>query len=103
MSYARFGWEGSDVYVYETSDDMIECCGCRLIETRLCPECVAGDCANPYCFGFEFTEPFPRLPTAAAMIGHLREHQSAGDHVPEATFRELEAARMGDGGRRGGR
>lgn len=100
MSYARFGWEGSDVYVFETFDDTIECCGCRLIETRLCPDCAAGDCPNPYCCGFDYTEPFPRLPNAAAMIDHLRDHQAAGDHVPDATFRELEAAQVEEGDRR---
>ena len=29
MSYCRFGWGGSDVYVFE-SEAGLECCGCKL-------------------------------------------------------------------------
>lgn len=63
MAYARFGQFGSDVYVYEHIDGGLHCCGCSL---------GAGDCFS--------------TDTGAAMIGHLREHQRAGDHVP-ATYR----------------
>ena len=30
MSYCRFAWDGSDVYVFGSGDGVIECCGCSL-------------------------------------------------------------------------
>ena len=69
MSYARFGCDGSDVYVYWSCYGGLDCCACWL---------------HPRPFGrFNF-------PTAAEMIAHLREHQAAGHHVPEDVFRQLE-------------
>ena len=58
MSYCRFGWEGSEVYVYE-AEDGLTCCGCHLIED-----------------GFVCEEP-------EEMIAHLVAHRRAGHFVPE--------------------
>ncbi len=55
MSYCRFAWGGSDVYVYEGKEG-ITCCGCKLK-------------------GFTTTEP-------EEMIGHLALHRRAGHFVP---------------------
>lgn len=57
MSYCRFGWEGSDVYVF-LSDEGFECCGCRFGKTF-----VAG--------------------TPEEMISHLGAHRRANHFVPE--------------------
>ena len=57
MSYCRFAWDGSDVYVYE-SEEGIECCGCRL---------------NAYGTTTD---------TPEEMIMHLAEHKKAGHFVP---------------------
>ena len=56
MSYCRFAWGGSDVYVYE-GDSGITCCGCSLT-------------------GCTTTEP-------EVMIAHLALHRRAGHVVPE--------------------
>ena len=69
MSYARFGWEGSDVYVFLSVDGCLECCACSL---------------NPESECFDSTD---------AMLAHLREHVAAGDTVPEHTFARLEENR----------
>lgn len=69
MSYCRFGWGGSDVYVYESVDG-IECCGCNLDDnfTAACG-CEA--------------DTDPRHSEAAlAMVLHLRRHREAGHNVP---------------------
>lgn len=58
MSYCRFAWDGSDVYVYESREG-ITCCGCML----------GGD-------GFTTSEP-------EKMILHLALHRRAGHFVPE--------------------
>lgn len=57
MSYCRFAWDGSDVYVYESAQG-IECCGCRFDEhvTVQAPE---------------------------EMIAHLARHRRSGHFVPE--------------------
>jgi hypothetical protein len=56
MSYCRFAWGGSDVYVYE-SDEGITCCGCQL--------------------GTGFATDRPE-----EMIVHLAAHRRAGHFVP---------------------
>lgn len=50
---------GSDVYVYESTNDMIVCCWCRLSTTGRDFECK----------------------TPEEMQEHLREHVKAGHHV----------------------
>lgn len=63
MSYCRFAWGGSDVYVYPSSQG-IECCGCR--------------------FGTNFTSGTPE-----EMIAHLALHRRAGHYVPASAIMEL--------------
>lgn len=55
MSYCRFAWGGSDVYVFE-SDRGIECCGCNLDGSFVAD-------------------------TPEAMIAHLVQHKRAGHFV----------------------
>lgn len=78
MSYARFGFDGSQVYVYHSTSDMLVCCGCALDGS------------------FETA-------SRAAMIDHLRDHEAAGYRVPLCVFEAFEAeiASLGDDVRRG--
>lgn len=57
MSYCRFAWDGSDVYVFQSAQGF-ECCGCRF-----------GGCKT--------------LGTPEEMIAHLALHRRAGHFVPE--------------------
>lgn len=70
MSYCRFGWDGSDVYVFgttlQTGAEMIECCGCALMQGR-----------------------FYYAKTALEMIQHLAEHKGAGHFVPTDAIMRL--------------
>ena len=71
MSYCRFAWNGSDVYVYD-SDDGIICCACAI---------------NKAGFSCELPED---------MISHLAEHRRRGSYVPpyaiEALWQEITGA-----------
>lgn len=58
MSYCRFAWDGSDVYVFESVEGLT-CCGCRRDPSGFV-------CATP-----------------EVMIEHLAAHRRAGDYVPE--------------------
>ena len=60
MSYCRFAWDNSDVYVFGNAEGYIECCGCKLSDSR------------------EF-----QCKRAADMIVHLQEHRKAGHCVPQ--------------------
>jgi len=62
MSYVRFG--EADVYVYADVAGYLCCCGCSL------------------------NKDWQHYSTDA-IIAHLREHQQAGDHVPEYVFEDL--------------
>lgn len=64
MSYCRFAWEGSDVYVFEGQSGL-ECCGCKLSER-----------------GFGTSEP-------EEMIKHLALHRRAGHYVPDGAILRL--------------
>jgi len=68
MSYARFGWDGSDVYIYLDVGGYLSCCACR--------------------FHPEIREHFE---TTDAMIEHLERHVEAGDTVPVDCFERLRA------------
>lgn len=67
MSYCRFGWQGSEVYVYEGSDGIV-CCGCQL------------DTTKSSSFVCE---------TSEEMIAHLGEHRRANQYVPNGVIEEL--------------
>jgi hypothetical protein len=56
MSFCRFAWDGSEVYVFGSSSG-IECCGCKLQQN--------------------FTAGTPE-----EMITHLALHRRAGHYVP---------------------
>lgn len=59
MAIVRWGTEGSDVYLYEsTGMGCVVCCGCALTDK---------------------TEP---LPTNWDANAHIAEHRAAGHHVP---------------------
>lgn len=64
MSYARFGQQGSDVYVYFDKTEGYVCSCCGLAE------------------GPDRTT----LRRATRMIRHLEAHRDAGDTVPERAF-----------------
>lgn len=75
MSYARFGWDDSDVYVYLDVNGSLCCCACALNWQ-----------------GDDGVFPASRyLDTTASMVAHLREHEAAGHEVPGDTFSDLEA------------
>jgi hypothetical protein len=65
MSYARFGWDGSDVYVFMSVGGWLECCACIL--------------------SHEDWESFQAGDTQT-MIGHLKKHEGAGHQVPSHIY-----------------
>jgi hypothetical protein len=65
VSYCRWAWDGSDVYVFE-SERGLECCGCHLKPTG---DFVAEDNED--------------------MIVHLAEHRRAGQYVPYHAIERL--------------
>lgn len=92
MSYCRFGWDGSDVYVF-TSSSAIECCGCALHKYE--------DHSDPNAEGLaalagmmtqipdDIPDRFGGPNANQDMIEHLRLHQAAGHHVPDDVFERL--------------
>ena len=84
MSYARWGWDASDVYVFEAIDYMIECCGCDFTTVKL---------DKPYTdmFGIEHTHSTSSFfaDTRGKMVEHLHNHIEKGDCVPQACIDDL--------------
>lgn len=83
MSYAKWGWENSDVYLFggvahPPPDDVhvIVCCGCLL--ARDDPE----DWLMSPSLDFE---------TKAGILAHLQIHRAAGHVVPESAIERIEA------------
>lgn len=68
MSYARFGWEGSDVYVYSDVRGYLLCCACIMAD-------------KPFD-GYEAHR-------TAQMVEHLEEHRRRGHCVPQETIDDL--------------
>lgn len=66
MSYARFGADDSDVYVFEHYRGSLECCGCWL---------------SPRSYNSTDVQAF---------LWHLEEHRAAGHCVPEYVLDEIE-------------
>lgn len=64
MSYCRFAWDGSDVYVFFNGDNEFECCACRLAGNFVCK-------------------------TEKQMIKHLSEHRKKGHCVPQEAIDRL--------------
>lgn len=71
MSFSRFGWEDSDVYVFEHVGGFIQCCGCWL---------EPGDKD-----GWFYDAKTPR-----EMLSHLETHEIQGHNVTHARKRILE-------------
>jgi len=100
MSYARFGWEGSDVYVIGTADGPepakhhIECCGCLLTADFRKPQTEAEKAAVA-AFGEGDLEwrwdygPLQSFDTTAGILAHLEWHRAAGHTVPESCIEAL--------------
>lgn len=72
MSYARFGYEDSDVYVFLAVEGHLECCACLLGAT---PERPGGVTA--------------RFANTAEMIDHLKAHRLQSHTVPGSTLDDL--------------
>jgi len=60
MSYARFGCEDSDVYVFFNTGGYFECYRCRL------------------------KRPDPMVDTPKEMVAHMEEHRKVGHTVPQS-------------------
>ena len=91
MSYARFGWDGSDVYVFGNTHNFYECCGCILQEREwVKPSGVLGGYLKvvgeivPHVFD-----------TPGEMVDHLMAHRAAGHTVPDECIAELRAEAAG--------
>jgi hypothetical protein len=69
MSYCRFGWDGSDVYVFFNSENKFECCGCLL--------------KNNNERGYFVCK------TEKQMINHLLKHRKKGHSVPQEAIDRL--------------
>lgn len=67
MSYARFAWDNSDVYIFATYDGTIECCGCHIND------------------GASITRDGPE-----GMLDHVKSHREFGDTVPSYVDERLE-------------
>lgn len=76
MSYARFGQEGSDVYVILSTERRLECYACSLALVDEGQRCHF---------------PSTQCRTTEAMVEHLHGHQEAGHVVPLSTFEGLAA------------
>lgn len=63
MSYSRFGWDESDVYVFMSSDSLC------------CSGCIMGDQWDYY--------------STQTMVDHLEEHIKQGHSVPHTIIPEL--------------
>jgi hypothetical protein len=67
MSYCRFAWGGSDVYVYDSVGGFLTCCGCKLLD-------------GGFDVGYDGEE--PDREALLAMVYHLRWHRANGHVVP---------------------
>lgn len=83
MSYAKFGWDKSDVYLIGSMTrpppdgiHVIECCMCML-DPEPGP---LGDLFDRASYGFA---------TKEALFAHLEEHRKAGHTVPQSTVDQI--------------
>ncbi len=84
MSYARFGADGSDVYVF-TSSRALECCGCVLQKREWVDDPTRSRGYMKHV-GEIIEDEFD---SNAGMIEHLERHVAAGHEVPDHTFARL--------------
>jgi hypothetical protein len=68
MSYARFGANDSNVYVYDSVNGGIVCCGCAL----------TNEAGAIHTFD-----------TSGKILAHLDKHRAKGDLVPDYTYEEI--------------
>jgi len=71
MSYARFGWDSSDVYIYSSW------LGQKSV--IVCAMCYFGDDLEPSYYAESTLE----------MLEHLKAHERAGQTVPPDTYTSL--------------
>jgi hypothetical protein len=85
VSYARFGWDDSDVYVF-CSREALECCGCILQQREAvdAPGSILGWYLREAGEHIE-----QRFTTTAGMIAHLEAHRAAGHVVPDDCISDL--------------
>lgn len=101
MSYARFGWNNSDVYVFAHVGGGFECCACSIGplvksiyttgykdhplfgDVEPCKHCNGEGCEKCMMHGSV------RLDTRSEMIAHLEDHIKQGDNVPSSAIEEL--------------
>lgn len=89
MSYARWGWDGSDVYVFATTNaqnqEVIECCACNLEEP------IKLEIPFTDMFGikheYEAKNFYAQYP--GEMISHLNLHIAKGHTVPQDALDRL--------------
>lgn len=94
MSYCRFGWDGSDVYVYADYRGQFCCCACSLNPSPP----IENEGIEPP----EWLSPLERMrwhgplfpdstyvSTEQEMIDHLLEHRRAGHTVPQDAIDRL--------------
>ena len=86
MSYARFGWDGSDVYVFFTPAGFLECCGCLLQEREWVEDEKSFFGGYLKAVGVIVSD---RFYSTQAMLEHLRRHQAEGYNVPPDIFADL--------------
>lgn len=79
MSFARFGCEGSDVYLLDepgVGGPSWVCCAC---------------CLRAHDMAGLGVSPSWRTPSIEAYLAHLQDHRDAGHVVPQSAFSSLEA------------
>lgn len=84
MSYCRFG-EG-DVYIFLSTDHLLECCGCILQEREWVDDESAFFGGYLKSIG-EIIQ--SRFDTTEDMIKHLELHKEKGDYVPASCIKRL--------------
>lgn len=65
MSYCRFGWDNSDVYIFQHVQAGLECCGCHLDPKK-----------------WDYTD-------VAEFLAHLDRHKDVGHVVPKGVRRSI--------------
>lgn len=78
MSYARFGVDGSDVYVYLSVERHLTCSGCKLLP-RVAEITLDEDMAVPVTI-----DPIveTKFATTAELLRHLDLHKAVGHYIP---------------------
>lgn len=89
MSYARFGWDGSDVYVFR-SNLGLECCGCLLQQREWVRD--KSRVIGGYLKAVGEIVPHT-FDTPAEMLTHLDLHREKGHTVPQDCIDQLRSER----------